>query len=116
MCRSVAGTEGYAAPTVAWFGAIGTGILLPYGNSSSGDGPLSDRIPVAARAALEAALRRQIAGHVLAGDEVETRVRIRRRDEMPAVAVKEHLQHREEPLQVRLLVDGEVEMPVVDRP
>ena len=46
----------------------------------------ADRILLAARAALEAALRRQVAGHIGAGDEVESRVRVRGRDESTAVA------------------------------
>src|SRR5207248_2565378 len=103
MCRSSSGHPGGR-------------ILLHYGNSSSREGLSSDRIPLAARASLETAPRREVAADVLTGDEVEARVRVGGRDEMVAVAIKEHLEHREEALQVGLLVDREVEMLVPDRP
>src|SRR5581483_1869569 len=79
-------------------------------------GPLSNRITVAARASLEAALGRQVAGPVLPRDEVEPGVRVGGRVEMGAVPVEKHLEHRQESLQGRLRVDREVEVLVVNRP
>src|SRR5690349_17605150 len=75
----------------------------------------ADRVLLTARAALEAALRRQVAGHVGARDEVEPRVRVRGRDETAAVAMQEELEHGKKALQVGLLVDREVELASVDR-
>src|ERR1700726_2131761 len=93
-------------------------ILLPYGNSARGrHGALfdCDRVRRAARASLVAAPRRQVLGDVRSGNEVEARVRVRGGDETAAVAVEEELQDGQEPLQIRLLVDCEIEVAVGDR-
>src|SRR3954454_14403598 len=98
-------------------GSSGT-ILLSYGISSSradDASPGRDRKCLAIRRAFVPRARRQVAGDVLPRDEVEPRVRVRRGDQATAVAVEEELQHRQEPLQVRLLVDREVEVAVLDR-
>src|ERR1700739_2093654 len=108
MCHSIAVTEDFPPPASS--GRSAPEYYSPMGIVQAGDGPLSNWILLAARASLEAAPGRQIAAHAAARDEVETGVRVRRRDEVRAVAVEEHLEHREEALEIRLLVDREVEM------
>ena len=58
---------------------------------------------------------RQVRPHVAARDEEQAGVRVRRRDEPAAVLDHEELEDRQEALEVRLLVDREVEMAVGDR-
>ena len=76
---------------------------------------LRDRVLLLLRAPLVARLRRQVRLHVGLRHERDSRVRVRRRHEPRRVLVEEELEDGQPALQVRLLVDREVQMACVDR-
>src|SRR5579885_2418736 len=67
-----------------------------------------------AGASLEARLGTQVGADVVFGDEEQPRVRIRWLHETARKLVEEKLDHRIEALEIRLLVDGKVEIPGID--
>src|SRR4029453_17872725 len=76
---------------------------------------LRDRILLLAGAALVTGFRREVRLHVRLRHERDSRVRVRWRDEPGRVLVEPELEDGQPALQVRLLVDREVEITGIDR-
>src|SRR5947207_780553 len=81
-----------------------------------GDGVAADRILLEVRAPFVPREGRHVRGQVSPRDEDDARVRVRGGDEAPGVLEEVELEQWDETLEVGLLVDREVQVPVADRP
>src|SRR5205809_38796 len=110
---ALAGTEAKAAERRASRGWRVALLLWPL--CARGPFRLRGGVLLRARAALVPALRGQGRLHVLLRDEEQAGVGVGRGDQTSGQLVEEELDHRVEALQVGLLIDCEVQEPLLDQ-